>query len=154
MRHHAVVRYAITVVASIIVATSLGGCQQGLAGHSDATPTSTPGFVNRFDPQGSALDNKPVFDKAILTAAQQKDEHVGKNLVNALVHAGFAKTALQVTFDKSKTGQVADSVIVSVEIGTSCLIGQRAQDGSVFSSVEPALASGGCLIGITRQIDW
>jgi len=41
-----------------------------------------------------------------------------------------------------------------VMIENSCLIGQKAMDGRTFTSLDSALATGGCLIGITRQIDW
>ena len=96
----------------------------------------------------------PAFETAVTKGAAANTSDTGKNLVNALVAAGFPKEAMQVTFNKTKTGQDADSVIVSVMLEDSCLIGQRTPDGNTFTSLEQALATGGCLIGITRQIDW
>jgi hypothetical protein len=49
----------------------------------------------------------------------------------------------------------ADSVQFAVLFAGDCLIGQYGPaSGGYHSAVGPALATGGCLVGETRPIDW
>ncbi len=124
-----------------------------------ATPTTSIS-VDPFGPQpdfvvdGTAIDNKDLFDWALGKASLLPGKDPGKTMLNALVEVGFAKGSMQLTPSKSGTGAPADQVVISVQIGSSCLIGQRMLDMSYSSTVESALGSGGCLIGETREIDW
>ena len=154
---------AILISGAVLLSIGLVGCQGGGIGWTvsssdspETSQTTEPSVVTsgQFDATASALDNMPAFETAVTKGAAANTSDTGKNLVNALVAAGFPKEAMQVTFNKTKTGQDADSVIVSVMLEDSCLIGQRTPDGNTFTSLEQALATGGCLIGITRQIDW
>lgn len=157
---NAAAKTAILSCGAALIALALVGCQStGSDPNSVATDTpensqSSSTAPGMYDSAASALDNLPAFEAAINKGAEAKPSDTGKNLVNALVNAGFPKESIQVTFNKTKTGQDADSVIVSVLIENSCLIGQKALGGDTFTSLESALATGGCLIGITRQIDW
>ena len=86
-----------------------------------------------------------------------KDQDDKNGDVKALAAAGFDRTTMQVSFDLSKTGLVADSILVSVRYGPECLIGQIVTaDRSVVTTREPALTESRtvCLIGNTRAIDW
>ena len=60
---------------------------------------------------------------------------------------------MQVTPDTTPTRNNTDSIQFSVQLGNECLIGQFG-GGEYTSVVAPALATGGCLVGKTRPIDW
>jgi hypothetical protein len=75
-------------------------------------------------------------------------------MAKALIAEGFTAKQMQLTASKSGTGKPVDSVIISVQIGTSCLLGQRMIDKSYASTIETVVASGGCLVGKTRKIKW
>lgn len=123
-----------------------------------APPSSTPdaGPTPEAEPQlvpaGSAEDNLPYFD-LVNSALLGDGSPGGRPIIDSLVAAGFDKTAMQVTADRTPQGSAVDSLQFSVQIGEHCLIGQA--DGSGYAStVAPALESGGCLLGKTRAIDW
>lgn len=110
-----------------------------------------------FFPEGSATENEPYFEATLLKFSSSEEVVRGEPIVDALAAAGFQKTQMQVSFDQSRTGLIADSILVSVLIGTDCLIGQVVtQDRSVTTTLAPALtdAQNICLIGNTRPIDW
>jgi len=95
-----------------------------------------------------------LFDWALGKAVLYASSDPGRVMLDSLVVVGFDKAAMQLTPSISGTGQPADQIVISVQIGTSCLIGQRMLDMSFSSTVESALGSGGCLIGEKRKIDW
>ena len=108
-------------------------------------------------PDGSAEDNLPYFAQTLEEFAAGDTPVEGAPIVDAVVAAGFDKAAMQVSFDRTQTGLVADSIYVSVRIGGDCLIGQVVtSDRSVTAVTEPAVgpAEDICLIGKTRPIDW
>ena len=79
----------------------------------------------------------------------------GRAYIDALVAAGFDKTTMQVTQDKTTVGNPAESLQFSVRWGDECLIGQVGPaTGTPVTVVAPALAEGTCLVGRTRPIDW
>ena len=115
--------------------------------------TAAPGPV--LVPGGSADDNLPLF--AAVTAAiwATPDRAAGRAYIDALVSAGFDKSAMQVTRDESTVGNPAESIQFSVRWGEECLIGQVGPaTGEPVTVVMPVLAEGTCLIGQTRPIDW
>jgi hypothetical protein len=115
---------------------------------ADPAPEAEPELV----PEGSAEENRPYFD-FVNSAFLADGNPGGRPIIDNLVAAGFDKTAMQVTADRTPRGSAVDSVQFSVLIGEDCLIGQV--DGSGYAStVAPALESGGCLLGKTRAIDW
>ncbi|MFG6491797.1 DUF6993 domain-containing protein [Microbacterium sp. P03] len=115
-----------------------------------ATPAA-PALV----PGGSAADNLPVFTATVNAVWAGPDQVSGRAYIDALVGAGFDKSAMQVTSDSSTVGNPAESIQFSVLWGTECLVGQVGPaTGTAVSVVLPALAEGGCLIGETRPIDW
>ena len=148
---------ALVLSIPVVMSLALGGCALGDV-NPIATPTPTPSASAapppEFVPDGTAQDNKAYFDFVLSTVATIDQHQPGKAMVNSLRRAGFSKRQMQVTPDKTRTGLDADSVIVSVKVGRSCLIGQRTTHKECFSSIEPALTTGGCLIGTTRKIDW
>lgn len=83
------------------------------------------------------------------------DRVAGRAYVDALVAAGFDKSAMQVTNDDSTVGNPAESIQFSVRWGDECLVGQVGPaTGNPVSVVLPGLADGACLVGVTRPIDW
>jgi hypothetical protein len=114
-----------------------------------ATPTPKPVYL----PDGTSEQNKAYFDSVNSALIASNGSVDGKTIINTLVAAGFDKAAMQLTPDKTTIGAAADSVLFSVHIGDSCLIGQRGPAG-YSSSIGPALAGGSCLVGKTRTINW
>ena len=142
------------LAVATVISLALGGCAVGPNATPNATPSSTTATALAFLRDGDAQDNKVIFDQLLSGVATIDQQHPGRAMVDALVSAGFRKKSIQVTEDLTKTNIPADSVIVSVRIDRSCLIGQRTNDREYFSSIESALKTGGCLIGTTRTIDW
>ncbi|CAB4855959.1 MAG: hypothetical protein F2785_00520 [Actinobacteria bacterium] len=142
------------LAVATVISLALGGCAVGPNATPNATPSSTTATALAFLRDGDAQDNKVIFDQLLSGVATIDQQHPGRAMVDALVSAGFRKKSIQVTEDLTKTNIPADSVIVSVRIDRSCLIGQRTIDREYFSSIESALKTGGCLIGTTRTIDW
>ncbi len=154
--------FAVGVVVAVIVSTALAGCVQVApkphpsttkSATASATPTPTTTPDPTFDPSGSAQANKAYFDFVNNRLFASNGSAPGKDIIDNLVAAGFTKTDMQVTPDKTSIGVGADSVLFSVKIGRNCLLGQHS-GGGYSSSVEPALNSGACLVGLTRTINW
>lgn len=116
-----------------------------------------PAEPAQFHPDGSAEDNLPFFAQTLREFAAGGEAVEGVPVVNAVSAAGFDRTAMQVSFDRTQTNLVADNIFVSVLIGTDCLVGQVVTaDRTTFAVVEPAVGPSQdiCLIGNTRPIDW
>ena len=107
-------------------------------------------------PEGSAADNLPLFAALTQEVWAGEDRASGRAYIDALTAAGFDKTAMQVTEDRSTVGNPAESIQFSVRWGDEeCLIGQVGPStGEPVTAVMPQLADGRCLIGSTRPIDW
>nr|WP_183501050.1 hypothetical protein [Microbacterium invictum] len=119
-----------------------------------ATPTPTPTGPVLF-PDGTADDNLPLFAHVVETVAAGEDAVAGRAYVDALVAAGFDKTAMQVTNDRTTVGNPADSIQFSVLWDGECLVGQVGPSTPAPTAVVlPELPEGGCLVGVTRDIDW
>jgi len=150
-------RTAFFSTSAAVMALVLAGCA-GAAVEPTASPTPTPTASSEpppeYFPDGDAQDNKAYFDWVLERIATADQKNPSRAMVNALARAGFSKKKMQVTPHLTKTNLEADSVIVSVEIKRSCLIGQRSANGDYFSTIETALKTGGCLIGSTLEIDW
>jgi len=156
-----VLRFRIIAGAAVVAAVAALAACATPAPPPTMTATPTPSIsVDPFGPQpdfvvdGTAIDNKDLFDWALGKASLLPGKDPGKTMLNALVEVGFAKGSMQLTPSKSGTGAPSDQVVISVQIGSSCLIGQRMLDMSYTSTVESVLGSGGCLVGSTRKIDW
>lgn len=149
------------VAVAVAFATLLAGCTDGgepqptvttpSASVDSPTPSAPPALV----PGGTAADNLPLFSQIVQTVAAGPDADSGRAYVDALVAAGFDKAAMQVTEDSSTVGNPAESMQFSVRWGAECLVGQVGPaTGQPVTVVLAGLASGGCLVGNTRSIDW
>jgi hypothetical protein len=62
---------------------------------------------------------------------------------------------MEVTFDATAADLAADSIQFAVRFKGECLIGQAGPaSGGYHSVIAAQLATGRCLVGSTRQIDW
>ncbi|MBD3941498.1 hypothetical protein IF188_07285 [Microbacterium sp. NEAU-LLC] len=120
-------------------------------GATTAPTAAAPALV----PDGTAADNLPYFT-AVTAAVWATDDRVtGRAYIDALVAAGFDKSAMQLTNDRSTVGNAAESIQFSVRWGDECLVGQVGPaTGDPVTVVLPVVAEGTCLIGQTRPIDW
>ena len=129
-----------------------GSAQQGTPGPS---PTQDVPADPVLVPDGTAADNLPVFAEVTASVWASGDRAAGRAYIDALVAAGFDKSAMQVTNDESTVGNPAESIQFSVRWGDECLIGQVGPaTGDPVTVVVPVLAEGTCLVGQTRPIDW
>jgi len=106
-------------------------------------------------PDGTAEDNLPLFASVTTAVSATPEIFAGRAYIDALVAAGFDKSAMQLTPDQSTVGNPAESIQFSVRWNEQCLIGQVGPStGAPVAVVVPVLAEGTCLVGETRPIDW
>jgi hypothetical protein len=155
---------ALTAVVVALAATLvLAGC---VASKQTAAPTFTPiptptasastagaPAAPVLYPKGTAAQNLPYFDKVGHDLLDHDEGALGKQIVDYFVQAGFDKANMEVTPDKTSIGLAAWNIEFSVRMNGGCLIGQ-AGNVKFQSTVQPLLATGKCLIGLTRKIDW
>ena len=148
------------LVLALVLGVVLVGCTTpapsvSATSSTSASPraTATPAPVASFLSGGTALANNPWFDAVNTKLFAAGASANGRAIIDSLVTAGFDKAAMQVTPDKTSINGEVDSILFSVKIGDSCLLGQHG-GGAYTSAVEAALKSGLCLIGKTRSIDW
>lgn len=126
----------------------------------DPPPTATtPAPVEQpvLHPDGTAGENLPLFTSTLQSYAKGNGRIEGRPIVDALGKAGFEQQHMQVSFDRTKTDLIADSIFVSVRFGHDCLVGQVLTDTrAVYAEQAAALGPKRnlCLIGDTRPIDW
>lgn len=151
--------------AAIIVGTA--GCTATASGPSPtpAPTASTPAASGEATPEPSAPptlrptlsaeENLAYFDSVSLAVVAANPSAGGRDFIDALVAAGFDKSQMEVTADRTTIDLQADSVQFAVLFQGECLIGQYGPaSGGYQSAVRPPLGTGGCLVGETRPIDW
>jgi hypothetical protein len=159
-------RSALVLPTAVVVAVAtiavLAGCVQSKPIATPViVPTATPSgtasasAIPTYDPSGTAEDNLAYFDKVghALLDANPTANSQGETIVNWFVAHGFNKANMEVTPDKTSIGLAAWNIEFSVKFGNSCLLGQAGNVG-FQSSVLPVLATGKCLIGTTRPINF
>lgn len=159
-RTHRPVHRLFAVAALALAAGLLSGCAllEGPAPDAPVRPAlEAPAEPVALVPDGSAEENLPFFQQTLVGFAGSDAPIEGQPVVDALTAAGFDRAAMQVSYDRTKTNLVADSIFVSVRIAESCLVGQLVTgDRSLIAEVLPALGpdKNVCIIGGTRPIDW
>ena len=140
---------------------ALAGCSP-TAPTPSAKPSSTSDIPSQsataapapsYRPDGTAPANKAWFDAVNTKLFAANGGANGRAIIDSLVTAGFDKASMQVTPDTTSINGGVDSILFSVKIGDSCLLGQHG-GGGYSSAVVAALTSGLCLVGKTRAIDW
>jgi hypothetical protein len=147
-----------SVALVTLLALALAGCAD--APVPTPTPTSTPtqtaapvDETPQFDPYGNATANKVYFDMVnndLIAAGGALD---GRAFIDNLIAAGFSKTDMEVTNDRTAINGAADNIQFSVRLNGTCLIGQYGNVG-YDSTATTLLTTGKCLVGETRTIDW
>lgn len=119
---------------------------------TEAPPTAEAPTIQ---PDGTAEDNLPIFESVTAQVWAASGSSSGQAYVDALVAAGFDKSAMQVTEDLTTVGNAVESMQFSVRWGdTECLVGQVGPStGEPVTIVMDQLAEGRCLVGNTRPID-
>jgi hypothetical protein len=153
-----------TVLAAAVLVVTLAGCVQdapvssappSTTSAAASTPTPTSTAVPVLVAGGTAAQNKPFFDyvnQQSVTAAGGAPD--GPAFITALRNNGFPGDAMQVTADITTVGVHADSIQFSVKMPDACLIGQWGTANGYSSITAPVLATGACLVGQTRTIDF
>lgn len=159
---HARSRVALSVLAvSTALVMTLSGCTGAPAkpkhtSVSTHTATSTPTptvAVPILRPTLSAKQNLPFFDYVNQKTIAANPDPVGKSFIDGLVAAGFTKTDMSVTADKTTINLTPGSIQFSVLFNGDCLLGQYGPDGVGYhSEVAPVLSTGKCLIGETSSL--
>ncbi|NUT58916.1 MAG: hypothetical protein HOQ00_08765 [Agromyces sp.] len=161
---------ALLMLACVALAVGASGCAPdgpangpsetaSVEGGPTAEPVETgpptPTAPATLSPHLSAAENLAFFDAINLDVISANDEAGGRDFIDALGAAGFDKTQMQVTADRTTVDLAADSVQFAVLFQGECLVGQYGPaSGGYHSAVRPALGTGGCLVGQTRPIDW
>lgn len=156
------VAWTVALIAGLSLAgLGLAGCTAAPTAPATVAPTptgtasETPAPAPTLLPAGTAADNLPFFDAVIAATILAEPDPAGRSYIDALAGAGFDKAQMEVTADTTTEGKPADSIQFSVRFNGECLVGQNGpSSGGYHSLVAPELASGTCLVGATRQIDW
>lgn len=145
----------------VLVGLALASCapepSESPSANPESTPTTSPTQdAPVFQPDGSAEDNLPIFAAVTNRVWATEERASGRAYVDALVEAGFDRTAMQVTQDLTTVGNPVESLQFSVRWGEKeCLVGQVGPStGDPVTAVLDQLAEGRCLVGNTRPIDW
>jgi hypothetical protein len=156
-------RICVALAAAVFVVGSLAACTpasspapSASAGESSsAAPVATPTPDPVLLPGGTAEQNKAFFDWSNAKFVAADSAAKGRSFIDALVAAGFDKSAMEVTPDTTSIGLDADSVQFSVKVGEDCLVGQYGpKSGGYHGIVAKPIATGRCLVGQTATIDW
>jgi hypothetical protein len=157
---------AVLALAGAALIVGVAGCTAAPPPSPSAAPSTAPSASPDPAPAGAspaptlrpdlpASENLPFFDAVNLGVVAANPSAGGRDFIDALVAAGFDRSQMEVTADRTTVDLQADSVQFAVLFGAECLVGQYgpASDG-YHSAVRPALGTGGCLVGETRPIDW
>ncbi|MBX3089112.1 MAG: hypothetical protein KF772_00825 [Cryobacterium sp.] len=154
------------VAASTVLALvfALSAC----APERDEVPMPVPEIVQSSDPSasptpqndpelvagGTAEQNRAYFDFVNQALLSKKHNPVGKEIIDNLVSAGFDKSKMEVTPDKTEVFRInADAIEFSILFDDTCLIGEVSAQG-YRSIIGPPVDTNKCLVGKTRPINW
>jgi hypothetical protein len=158
-------RSAFAAAVAVVLVGVLAGCVQNVPAASTPLPvpvptpsgTSTASALPTYNPSGTATDNLAYFNMVgnELFASTQASaaSSQGEAIVNWFVSHGFDKKNMEVTPDKTAIGLAAWNIDFSVRFGKTCILGQAGNVGFQSATI-PVLATGKCLVGVTRPIDW
>jgi len=147
----------LSVVSVLLTACTAPDAETPVELPRDDTSAHVPSTEPQYFEGGSATQNLPYFSQVVRKYAEGKGAIEGTPIVNALAAAGFDKSMMQVSFDRTETGLIADNIFASVRIDEECLIVQIVSSNRSFVvAQEPALGPQKdiCIIGDTRTIDW
>lgn len=149
---------AVLALAGAAILVSMAACTGApppSAPPASSRPTPTASAAPVLRPDLSAVENLAYFDAVSLGVIAANASAGGRDFIDALVSAGFDKSQMEVTADRTTVDLQADSVQFAVLFQGECLVGQYGPaSGGYHSAVRAALGTGGCLVGETRPIDW
>lgn len=142
------------VATTVLLAVVLAGCVDAPQPTPTFTETTAPvDDTPKIDLDGTAADNKDFFDLVntdLIAAGGALD---GRAFIDNLIAAGYPRSDMEVTPDRTAINGAADNIQFSIRLNGTCLIGQYGNIG--YDSTSAALlATGKCLVGATRPIDW
>jgi len=145
-------RFVIAVVAVALMA----GCSSPSTAPTVDPSTSAPvpsaiPTTREFGPDATADATLAFFDSIVAPLETDDGLPAGKDVIAALVAAGFDPALMELTADKTAIGLDADSIEFSVKQNGACIIGQFGSFG-YRSVVMPLLDTDKCLIGKTTEI--
>jgi len=144
-------------VIAALAALLLAGCVDAPEPTPEPTTEPTSGPIEPTEPEldleGTAGDNLEYFDAVNAELVAAGGALDGRAFIDNLVAAGFPKTDMEVTNDVTAINGTADNIQFAVRLNGGCLIGQYGNVG-YQSTTAPLLATGRCLVGQTRLIDW
>lgn len=150
------------VVGAALALGLCAGCAPTPVPTPTATRTAAPPTTATAAPKPQELSEATTADEALpfftdvvaaVWATEQRFQ--GRAYIDGLTEVGFDKSAMEVTYDESTVGNPAESIQFSVRWGEECIVGQVGPStGDPVVAVMPGLATGRCLIGDTRPIDW
>ena len=152
-----IARASVVVVLAVVGALTLAGCigepepMPTPTGTTSAGPSTPP--EPEIDLEGTATQNLAYFNQvnnALIAAGGELD---GRAFIDGLVNAGYPKTDMEVTSDRTAIDGAADNIQFSIRLNGTCLIGQYGNIGYASTTAE-LLSTGRCLVGVTRPIDW
>jgi len=148
-----------TLGAVIVLVSLLAGCQAVDIDESSSGPAPEATIPAPAEPEvpvfvegGSAEENLPYITWVLGQAGAGVGLFGSLDAVAALEEAGFERSAIEVTSDRTSLELAAESISVSVLVDGDCAIAQWSGDWLV-SSVQPVLGSGTCLLGDTLSLD-
>lgn len=144
---------ALAIGLAAISVLALAGCAPKSAPTPTATPSSSATAGPTLDPNGTAEQNLAYFDDVNKKFIAEGGDLSGRPFIDNLVKAGFQKSDMEVTPDRTTVNLAADNISFSVRLGKTCLIGQYGNTG-YSSTAQKLLSTGRCLIGTTRTINW
>lgn len=164
MRNARTGRRAPRVALLLVAVLALSGCTAApdpptVQVPSGGASTALPAPVPAPSVSGSASPAEVAAARARFDATNRRTVDGaavpdGRAFVDALVAAGFLKSDMQVTADRTTIGLAVPSVQFSVLWRGTCLIGQAGPRSGGYRSITAAPVDGRCLIGRTRTIDW
>lgn len=121
-----------------------------------AAPTPTPTPTPTPDPElvegGTAGQNRPYFEFVLGGVLEATSQPTSQQLMTALVDAGFAREAIEITADRTRVNDPADSILISILIDGQCLLGQVIE-GDLVTDLADVLGTGRCLVGRAASLD-
>ena len=158
-----IMKFTVTAASAVVMCAVLTSCSTELSDtvpmpvptaseSASAAPTSAPSPDPTLLPGGTALANFDYFDFVNKRLLGVNANPSSAAIVENLVNAGFEKSDLEVTPDKTdQLRRPVDSIQFSVRTSEGCLLGQF-QAGAYTSAVGAPVNGAACLIGETDTI--
>ena len=153
----ALAAFALAAASALILSGCAGGASES---SSSSKPSSSPAASEtakaqeapKFVPEGGAKDNLYYFSWVMEHALAADPATDATTMAQKIADSGFGAAGIQFTLDRTAVGLASDSMFIGVPFAGECLVGQFGPKISgVKADVEPALASGGCLLGTGIQ---